>query len=155
MTDTPPKFSTNYLELKDHLETLSPSDLQNIEDKAKILSFPDCLVWLGMEESDLKPIELAFAKKAHSRGALDAIHVAAKHLFSNMNTRNGAVAALEYLKATSGTFQVDATPISPSKGGGFSFNVTMTPEKEKDNQPETPGAKDSNNKPALAEVSNG
>ena len=150
------KFSTNYLELKDHLTVLSTADLNSIEEKAKILSFSDCLTWLGLDEHELESLELTFAKKAHARGALDAIHVAAKRLFTNMNTRNGALAALEYLKATSGTFQVDASPIAPSAGGGFSFNVTMVPEKKVtdengSDQPGTPVL--TSTTPQLAEVS--
>lgn len=163
-TGTDKKFSTNYTDLKDSLTILTPSDLQNIEDKAKILSLPDCIIWLGMELAELSTIEVAYATKAHARGALDAIHKAAKHLFQNMNTRNGALAALEYLKHTSGTFKVDATQIPSSQGGGFNFSVTLTPEETpKDTQgkqgdseirgPDTNGTLNST-KPALAEVSN-
>ena len=118
-----PRFSTDYQKLKAHLDFLSVEDLCNIEIRAKVLSFDDCLVWLGYTANEIPDMELGWAKKAHAKGAVEAVHEAAKHLFTNMKTRNGAQAALEYLKAKSGDFRVDATPTG--NGSGFSFNVTM------------------------------
>lgn len=166
MNDTKVKFSTNYLELKDALTMLTPGDLQHIEDKAKILSLEDSLIWLGLTLAEIPPTpDLEFATKAHARGALGAIHTAAQKLFNNMNTKNGAIAALEYLKHTSSTFQVSATQIPANQGGGFNFTVSLTPEETptdtKDNQSDSgkseirgsdvPGA--ISTQPALAEVS--
>lgn len=125
MTDTP-KFSTEYNDLKEHLKVLSVDDLQNIQTRAKILSFEECLTWLGYKADEVPELELDWAERAHARGALEAVHDAAKHLFSNMKTRNGAQAALEYLKAKSADFQME---IVPSAGGkGFSFSANMHPD---------------------------
>ena len=72
-----------------------------------------------------------------------------------MNTRNGALAALEYLKHTSGTFAVEATNIPSTQGGGFNFKVTLT-EHEHNPNPNSNSIDEvpSSTKPALAEVSN-
>lgn len=119
------KFNTNYSLMAEHLNYLTTEELLSFELKAKVLGFQDVCTLLCIEISEIPEEELAWAKMAHARGQVDAINTAADSLFSNMNTRNGALASLEYLKATSALFQVDATPISAAKGGGFSFEVNL------------------------------
>jgi hypothetical protein len=129
------KFSPNYNDLKSHLKFLSVDDFHNIEKRARILSFEDCLIWLGVDLEQIPELELGWAKKAHARGEREGVHEAANHLFANMKTRNGTLAALEYLKAKSVDFNVEHSPLGPA-GGGFSFTAVMhDPEKSEPQRP--------------------
>lgn len=118
------RLTTNYNALKEELKFLTPEDLYDFEKMANVLSFQEVCTYLCVTEADIPASELVIAKAAHARGVVSAIHEAADRLFSNMNTRTGAVAALEYLRATSGLFQVTATPL-PGNSGGFSFTVNL------------------------------
>jgi hypothetical protein len=146
------RFPTDYMKLKDRLTFLTAEDLLTFELKAKVLSFEDVCTYLCILPAEIPECELPYAQKAHARGQVDAIHTAAGALFSNMKTRNGAVAALEYLKATSGLFQIDATPISPGSGGGFSFHVNMTQDGQEAPATGSDAPGTDKDKPTLAEV---
>ncbi|RKX65658.1 MAG: hypothetical protein DRP42_04380 [Tenericutes bacterium] len=126
----PIRLNTDYPAMRKHLEFLGPEDLLTFELKAAVLSFTDVCTYLCIHEAEIPEQELEWARSAHARGQVSSIDQAGKSLFSNMNTRNGAVAALEYLRATSGLFQVEATPISAKSGGGFTFNVNLTNDDE-------------------------
>jgi hypothetical protein len=117
------RFTANYPELASEMIYLHPGDLVEFELKAQALSFDEVLTFLGLDLEEIPASDLFYAKKAHARGKVSAIHKASECLFSNMNTRNGAQSALAYLVQTSGTFSVDATPVG--KTGGFSFNVNI------------------------------
>jgi hypothetical protein len=58
------------------------------------------------------------------RGRVTGITTAADKMFNAMSMRGGGPVALEYLKAMSGSFQVEAVS-KPGNGEGFTFNVTM------------------------------
>lgn len=117
------RLSTNYNKLGD-LVYLDSEDLLAIEINAKMLELDECFDMLFIEKDELSEYEFAVCKKAHRRGRKTAIADAGKHLFSQMQTRNGTQACMEYLKQMSGTFQMEVTPDAGS-GSGFTFNVMM------------------------------
>lgn len=120
----PVRFSTDYSSLP--LTFLSTVDFEHAENKSKVLSFPELLDYLCINESEVPPIELDWLLRAHTRGRMLAIANAADNLFSSMKARNGHQASLAYLQQLSGTFHLDVTPVK--SGSGFNFNVVLKEE---------------------------
>lgn len=121
---------TNYNELYtgNSLTYLDITDFHVVEAKAKILSLEQCLEYLCIDIEDIPALELKLLKRCHRRGRLLAINTAADSLFSNMkDPRSGVTASMEYLRAFSDTFSVEATA---SGNAGFSFNVTLNDEED-------------------------
>lgn len=114
----------DYIEIDD-MDILDHDDLYLIEKQAHILTLTQCFESIGVDINTLSEAELYYSDWAHKKGAAKAVSEACDKLFSHMKKVNGGQSALEYLKAKSGSFSVDATPTAGSNSG-FSFNVTMT-----------------------------
>tara|TARA_R110000744_G_C19370310_1_gene562412 strand:+ start:212 stop:574 length:363 start_codon:yes stop_codon:yes gene_type:complete len=106
------------------LAIIDDADLDIIELRAKVLTLSECLVLIGVEESDLSEGDMAIAHRVWNRGRMKAISDAGTKLFSQMSQRGGHVPALDYLRQMSGTFQAEVVPA----GQGFKFNVCIDPE---------------------------
>lgn len=93
---------------------------------AKSLSIEECYDSLLITVGDLSAEEIAFAERLHRYGRAIGVKDATEKLFAHMSTKNGADAAVTYLRQMGGEFSVDVTPGSSS---GFAFNVNLTGKK--------------------------
>lgn len=123
------RLPTNYNKLED-LPTIEPDDLLNIELLARVLSVQECFEYLLLEESELTAEELAICNKVHRRGLKRGIHEATQALFSQMKSRGGTDACLNYLKTFAGQFTVETEP-GGAAAAGFNFSVTLTEDQKK------------------------
>ena len=119
------RLPTNYNKIDD-LEYIDSEDLLQIELNAKILELDECYDILFIDSAELSEREVDICKAVHTRGRKMGLTQAAGHLFGQMKQRNGAGAALDYLKQYSGTFSIESAP--SSAGSGFNFNVIMPSE---------------------------
>jgi hypothetical protein len=120
------RSNVDYKEVE--LKFLDKDDLLAIELKSKALSIEECLDFLCVTSEEVGEADMAWVKKAWKRGRAVAITTAADKMFSAMSMRGGGQTSMEYLRAMSGTFQVEATPLGKT-GDGFSFNVIMPDDK--------------------------
>ena len=134
------RLDSNYNKIEG-LEVLSADDLLNIEIMAKTLELDACLESLYLTLADLSELETTIVQRVHRKGRNKGVQEAGDNLFSQMRTRNGTVACMEYLKVMSNTFTIQVTPVGGSSGG-FHFNVFppgTTPETvSTQNSPEKP-----------------
>lgn len=108
------------------LDFFDEEDLVCIEQKAKGLSFQQCMEFLGIDEAMLEDVdakEINIAKRVHNKGRAVGISNAAEKLFSQMGQRNGGGVALDYLRQVSGEFEITAE--KAASGSGFQFNVVL------------------------------
>lgn len=119
--DKPLRPNTNYMNVQG-LTILDKGDLLSIELMAKTLNVEEALAVLFLQLDELTEHEINLVNRAWRKGRNKAVQEAGDHLFAQMRTRNGTVAALEYLKQMSTTFQLVVSP-STSSGSGFNFNV--------------------------------
>ena len=129
MTSKAERLSTNYASI-DNLAYIDAEDLIAIEINAKILTIEECYALLFIMPDELSEHEDYCANMAHTRGRKKALVLAADNLFSQMGSRNGSVACMSYLQQMSGNFSLEVTP-SPGSTSGFSFNVFMPEDEEK------------------------
>lgn len=93
---------------------------------APALSLEECLDRCLLDESELTPAELDFAKRLHKRGRANGVKDACDNLFMHMKTRAGGPSAIEYLSKVSSEFAMTAQKTS---AGGFQFQIVYPEEK--------------------------
>ena len=105
-------------------ENLAEEECIEITLSAKSLSLEECYDSLLIDPLSLEPAEIKFAEQLHRYGRAIGVKDATENLFYHMKTKNGADAALEYLRQLGGEFSVEVNPTAGGKGG-FSFNVNI------------------------------
>ena len=95
---------------------------------ASALSLEECLDRCLLDESELSPAEMDFAKRLHKRGRANGIKDACDNLFMHMKTRAGGPSAIDYLSKVSTEFGLAAQKTS---SGGFQFQIVLPPEEHK------------------------
>lgn len=93
---------------------------------APALSLEECLDRCLLDESELTPAELDFAKRLHKRGRANGVKDACDNLFMHMKTKMGGQSAIEYLNKVSSEFAMTAQKTS---AGGFQFQIVYPEEK--------------------------
>jgi len=114
------RYSTSY---DFDLKVLTVDDFIITESKAKALGIDEVLDYLCLTKAEIPEAEYYLLLKAHRRGRMAAISMAADKLFVAMSNKNGHQASIEYLKQFSSTFSIETTPTSSSSG--FNFNVVL------------------------------
>lgn len=104
-------------------DKLSEDDCIEITLVAKSLSLEECFDMLLIDQTALSQAESVFAERLHRYGRSIGVKDAAENLFYHMKTKNGADAALEYLRKMGGEFSV---AVGSTHGkSGFTFTIDM------------------------------
>ncbi|MEE8382703.1 MAG: hypothetical protein V3R78_12600 [Thermodesulfobacteriota bacterium] len=125
-------MTSEYELAKEHLNKLSPSDLDEIEQLSVGLSESECLLYFGFknikdlgDKSNPQNKDKQMFTRAFNRGRLRGKNNAVIKLFESMGSRQGAAASLSYLKRFADLWH-DDSDIDDNEGGkSISFKVIM------------------------------